>query len=119
MQVITCDGTIATCLKGDSMHYCYSCHAYSCGNNYHQNCIARQIDNDGQSCPFCFLALDKDIPESSKRDEHRVGHSMYKDQIKHVLLYQESSKKGEVLQSYYWTNVLKIMKYGMNKWRKT
>jgi len=29
----TCNGTVAACLKGDSRHYCYSCHAYSCGNN--------------------------------------------------------------------------------------
>ena len=56
-KLSTCDG-IAKFLDRDSRHYCYSCHAYSCGNNYHQNCIARQIDNDGQSYLFCFLALD-------------------------------------------------------------
>ena len=53
--------------------------AYSCGDNYHQNCKARQIDNDGQSCPFCFLALDKDIPESGTRDEHKIGQCIFKD----------------------------------------
>ena len=67
----------------------------SCGDNYHQNCIAQRID--GQSCPFCFLALDKDIRESSTKDEQRVGHCIFKDRIKHVLLYQVSSRtnKGE------------------------
>jgi len=69
-KLSTCDGTIAKCLDKDSRHYCYSCHAYSCDENYHQNCIARQIINEGQSCPFCFLALDKGIGESSTRDEH-------------------------------------------------
>ena len=69
-----CDGAVAACLKGDSRHYCYSCHAYSCGNNYHQNCIKKQIDNDGQSCPYCFLILDKDMPESSTIGEHRIRH---------------------------------------------
>ena len=46
---------------------------------------------------FCFLALDKDIPESGTRDEHRVGHCIFKDQIKRVLLYQVSNiqDKGE------------------------
>ena len=86
---------VAACLKGDSRYYCYSCHAYCCGNNYHQNCIARWIDNDGQSCSYCFLALDKDIPESSTRNEHEVGHCIYKDLIKRVLLYQVSIKKDK------------------------
>ena len=63
----TCDGTIATCLNRESRHYCYSCHANSCGVNFHTNCTAKQIVNNGQSCPFCFLALDKNIPESNKR----------------------------------------------------
>ena len=73
-KLSTCDGAVAACLKGDSRQYCYSCHAYSCGDNYHQNFIARLIDNDGQSCLYCFLALDKDTPESSTMDEHRIGH---------------------------------------------
>ena len=55
----TCNGTIATCLNRESRHYCYSCHAYSCGVNFHTNCKAGRIGNDGQSCLFCFLALDK------------------------------------------------------------
>ena len=38
------------------------------------------------------MALDKDILESSTRDEHRIGHCTFKDQIKRVLLYQVSSK---------------------------
>ena len=84
----TCDGTIAKCLDKDSRHYCYSCHAYSCAGNYHTNCKAGQIVNDGQSCPFCFLALDKAIPESGTRDDHRRGHCIFKDRIKRVLLYQ-------------------------------
>ena len=75
----TCDGTIATCLNKESHHYCYSCHAYSCAGNYHTNCKARLIVNNDQSCPFCFLALDKNIPESGTRDEHRVGHCIFKD----------------------------------------
>ena len=25
-KLSTCDGTIVTCLKGESKHYCYSCH---------------------------------------------------------------------------------------------
>ena len=97
-KLSTCDGTIAKCLDKDGRHYyCYSCHAYSCGENYHQNCTARQIVNDGQSCPFCFLTLDKDIQESSTRDEHRVEHCIFKDQIKCVILYQVSNiqDKGE------------------------
>jgi len=32
----TFDRTVAACLKNDSRHYCYSCHAYSCGDNYHK-----------------------------------------------------------------------------------
>ena len=86
----------AKCVDKDSRHYCYICHAYCCNNNY-QNCIAQRIDKDGQSCPFCFLALDKDIPESSTRDEHRVGHCIFRDRIKCVLLYQVSNiqDKGE------------------------
>jgi hypothetical protein len=102
-KLSTCDGTIATCLKGDSKHYCYSCHAYSCGNNYHQNCIARGIVNDGQSCPFCFLALDKDISESSTMEEHRKGQCVFKDRSKRVLLYQVSKNRiKENLQESYW-----------------
>jgi len=44
-----------------------------------------------------FLALDKDIQESSTRDEHRVGLCIFKDRIKRVLLYQVSNvqDKGE------------------------
>ena len=93
----TCDGTIATCLKRESHHYCYSCHAYSCAGNYHTICKARQIVNDGQSCPFCFLALDKAIPESGTRDDHRRGYCIFKDRIKRVLLYEVSNiqDKGE------------------------
>ena len=60
----TCYGTIATCLNKESCHYCYSCHAYGCGNNFHQNCKAGRIGDD-QSCPFCFLALDKNIPKEN------------------------------------------------------
>jgi len=30
----TCGGHIATCLNRESRHYCYSCHAYSCGDNF-------------------------------------------------------------------------------------
>ena len=45
-KLSTCDGTIATCLKGESKHYCYSCHAYSCGDNYHQNCTTKQIETE-------------------------------------------------------------------------
>ena len=43
------------------------------------------------------MALDKDIRESSTKDEQRVGHCIFKDRIKHVLLYQVSSRtnKGE------------------------
>ena len=43
------------------------------------------------------MALDKDIPESGTREEHRVGHCIFKDQIKRVLLYQVSNiqDKGE------------------------
>jgi len=41
------------------------------------------------------LALDKDIPESGTRDEHRVGHCIFKDQIKRVLLYQVYGKKDK------------------------
>ena len=36
----TCGGNIATCLNRESRHYCYSCHAYSCGDNCHG--IAKQ-----------------------------------------------------------------------------
>ena len=95
-KLSTCDGTIAKCLDKDSRHFCYSCH-YSCGENYHQNCIARRILIVGQSCLFCFLELDKDTGESSTRYEHRVGHSIFKDVIKRVLLYQISNihDKGE------------------------
>ena len=52
--------------------------------------------NDGQSCPFCFLALDKAIPESA-RDDHRRGKCVFKDRIKRVLLYQVTNilDKGE------------------------
>ncbi len=43
------------------------------------------------------MALDKDIPESSTWDEHRIGHCIFKDRIKLVLLYQVSNiqDKGE------------------------
>ena len=93
----SCDGTIATCLNRESRHYCYSCHAYSCGVNFHTNCKAGQIVNDGQSCPFCFLALDKAIPESGTMDDHRRGHCIFKDRIKRVILYEVSNiqDKGE------------------------
>jgi len=37
------------------------------------------------------LALDKEIQESGTRDEHRVGHCIFKDRIKRVLLYQVSN----------------------------
>ena len=53
----TCDRIVAACFKNDSRHYCYRCHAHSCDDNYHQNCISQWIDNDGQSCPYCFLVL--------------------------------------------------------------
>ena len=81
---------IMQCQK-ESHHYCYSCHAYSCAGNYHTNCKARQIVNDGQSCPFCFLALDKAIPESGTRDDHRRGKCVFKDRIKRVLLQELSN----------------------------
>ena len=80
----TCDGTIAKCLEKDSRHYCYSCHAHSCGDNYHQNCKAQQIDNDSQSCPFCFLALDKDIPESGTMYIQRLNQTCFLSSVKYT-----------------------------------
>ena len=96
-QLSTRDGTIATCLNRESRHYCYSCHAYSCAVNFHTNCKAGQIVTDGQSCPFCLLALDKNIPESSSKEDHKIGKCIFKDRIKRVLLYQMSNiqDKGE------------------------
>ena len=49
------------------------------------------------------MALDKDIPESSTRDEHRVGHCIFKDRIKRVLLYQVSNiqDKGECARKLF------------------
>ena len=92
----TCDGMIAKCLDKDSRHYCYSCHA-SCGENFHRNCKAGQIVTDGQSCPFCLLALDKNIPESSSKEDHKRGKCVFKDRIKRVLLHKVSNiqDKGE------------------------
>ena len=88
-KLSTCNKTIATCLKGESKHYCYSCQAHSCGDNYHQNCTAKQIKTE--SCPFCFLALDKNISESSSKEDHKRGQCVFKDQIKRVHLHQVSN----------------------------
>ena len=101
-KLSTCDGRIAKCLDKDSGHYyCYSCHAYSCDENYHQNCIARKIIN--QSCPFCFLALDKDIQQSSTRDEHRVGHciSKIKSNVFLFIKFQIYRIKENLHESYW------------------
>jgi len=61
------------------------------------NCKAGQIVTDGQSCPFCLLALDKNIPESSSKEDHKRGKCVFKDRIKRVLLYKVSNiqDKGE------------------------
>ena len=52
----------------------------------------RKADRDyGQSCPFCFLALNKNIPESSSKEDHKRSQCVFKDQIKCVLLRQVSN----------------------------
>ena len=78
--------------------------------NYHQ-----------KTCPLCFLALDKDIPESSTRDEHRVGHCIFKDRIKRVLLYQVSNiqDKGEYARKLFEGRLRDNEVCGMDKWERT
>ena len=46
---------------------------------------------------FCLLALDKNIPESSSKVNHKRGKCVFKDRIKRVLLYQVTNilDKGE------------------------
>ena len=68
----------------------------------------------------CFLALDKNIPESSSKEDHKRGQCVFNDPIKRVLLYQVSNiqDKGESARKL-WKVVLEIMTCGMNKWERT
>ena len=77
--------------------------AVSCGDNYYQNCIAQRIDNDGLSCLFCLLALDKDIPESRKMDEHRedILYSKIKSNVFYFTKCQIYRIKENMHESYW------------------
>ena len=89
--------------------------------NYHTNCQAGQVNTDSQSCPCCFLALDKNILESGSKEDHKRGWCVFKHRIKWVLLYQVSNiqDKGEAARKLLGGYLRDNMMSGMNKWGRS
>ena len=58
----SCDGTAHQCLRKEKKHYCFGCQAKSNGDNFHKQCKAGTVNTNKQSCPYCCLALDQEIP---------------------------------------------------------
>ena len=68
--------------------------------NFHTNTQCRLIVNntktEGESCPFCFMAVGDDIAGSGSLTEHQQGKCILKDRVKRVLLdrYIGATDKG-------------------------
>ena len=86
-----CDG-VSRCLD---KQICYACHA-PVRRNFHRRelCPACHpiIDTKSQSCPRCFLATSKLIPDRGSREDHQHDKCPYKKRIKRVLLYSVENK---------------------------
>ena len=88
-----CDGFACISKNESAGHHCKRCMGFTGKNsrNFHSNadcCLCvKNTKTEGKSCPYCFVAIGREITGCGDMSQHQQGKCVFKDRVKRILLY--------------------------------